>query len=61
MKFVSALLMALLSLDGTAHAGDVSGAMFHGGPTHTGTMTGDGPDGFFAPLWRFNAGHMIVG
>lgn len=33
---------------------------FHGGPDHAGVFEGAGPDGFFTPVWRFPAGHMVV-
>ena len=35
-------------------------AQFHAGPAHLGVFAQDGPDGFFAPVWRFDAGHMVV-
>lgn len=35
-------------------------AQFHGGPAHLGVFSQTGPDGFFVPVWRFDAGHMVV-
>jgi outer membrane protein assembly factor BamB len=35
-------------------------AQFHAGPSHQDTFPEAGPDGFFIPSWRFDAGHMVV-
>ncbi|MFZ1992415.1 MAG: PQQ-binding-like beta-propeller repeat protein [Alphaproteobacteria bacterium] len=62
LGFSAVLLSAALALgqSSQAVAAHVITAQFHGGPDRAGVFSGVGPEGFFKPVWRFDAGHMVI-
>jgi len=53
-------LSLITLLSSFSHAAWAADSQFHGGSDHAGVFAGAGPDGFFTPVWRFTAGHMVV-
>lgn len=57
---VQAIVFILFLFNPLAIGAQAAAAQFRGSIEQPGIFAGPGPEGFFAPVWRFDAGHMVV-